>query len=123
MLRVNVGLELSKRLLNVSATQRPLRVQDAMEDMLGEGAESMSILLDNLEVLFEPSLKQDPLRLLKGLSRNRTVVASLNGIAGDGGLTYADTDHPEYRHYSAPELGGLIVLGTETELKSTETLS
>ena len=37
------------------------------------------ILLDNVEVLFDVSLKQDPLRLLQGLSRNKTVVAAWSG--------------------------------------------
>ncbi|MBU0482850.1 MAG: BREX-3 system P-loop-containing protein BrxF, partial [Proteobacteria bacterium] len=42
---------------------------------------------------------QDPLRLLQGLSRNKTVVASWNGAIIDGFLTYAEPAHPEYRRY------------------------
>ena len=34
------------------------------------------ILLDNIEVIFDVALKQDPLRLLQRLSRNKTVVAA-----------------------------------------------
>ena len=38
------------------------------------------VLVDNLELLFSPDLAQDPLRLLQGLARNRTVVASWPGV-------------------------------------------
>ena len=45
------------------------------------------ILLDNMEVIFDVGLKQDPLRLLQGLSRNKTVVAAWNGsIVEEQGL-------------------------------------
>ncbi|MEN6474686.1 MAG: BREX-3 system P-loop-containing protein BrxF, partial [Syntrophaceae bacterium] len=37
------------------------------------------VLLDNIEILFDVSLKQDPLRLLQGLSRNTTLVAAWSG--------------------------------------------
>ncbi len=68
------------------------------------------IVLDNLEILFDKDLKQDPLRLLQGLSRNRSVVASWNGIATGGKLTYAETGHSEYRNY---DLADLTVVGMD----------
>ena len=37
------------------------------------------MLLDHLEILFDPALEQDPLRLLQGVSRDRTVVAAWPG--------------------------------------------
>ena len=55
----------------------------------------------NIEILFDVSLKQDPLRLLQGLSRNKTVVAAWNGSIVDNSLTYAAPAHPEYRRYPA----------------------
>ncbi len=39
------------------------------------------------------------LRLLQGLSRNLTVVASWNGTFEKGKLTYAEPGHREYRSY------------------------
>ena len=57
------------------------------------------ILLDNIEVIFDISLQQDPLRLLQGLSRNKTVVAAWNGTIVEDSLTYAAPGHPEYRRY------------------------
>ena len=44
-------------------------------------------------------LKQDPLKLLQGISRNKTVVAAWNGTIVDDYFTYAAPGHPEYRRY------------------------
>ena len=62
------------------------------------------ILLDNIEILFDVALKQDPLRLLQGLSRNKTIIASWNGSIDKDSLTYAVPGHPEYRRYSSRDL-------------------
>jgi hypothetical protein len=61
------------------------------------------LVLDNLELLFDQDLMQDPLRLLQGLSRNRTLLASWNGTFSVGRLGYAEPGHPEYRAYDAPD--------------------
>ncbi|MCL4079017.1 BREX-3 system P-loop-containing protein BrxF [Coriobacteriia bacterium Es71-Z0120] len=50
------------------------------------------------------ALQQDPLRLLQGLPRNKTVVAAWNGTIVDGYLTYAGPSHPEYRRYPIRDL-------------------
>jgi hypothetical protein len=67
-------------------------------NVIGNGKNEM-ILLDNLEVIFDVELKQDPLRLLQGLSRNKTVVAAWNGTIVEDSLIYATPAHPEYRRY------------------------
>jgi hypothetical protein len=67
--------------------------------MLSESNEEV-VLLDNIEILFDPSLQQDPLRLLLNLSRNRTLVVSWNGQIKNNILSYAEPGHPEYRRYS-----------------------
>ena len=67
----------------------------------------MPVILDNLEILFDNALQQDPLRLLQSISRNRAVVASWNGIVNSGRLLYAETGHPEYRSYDS--IDALIV--------------
>ncbi len=99
---VNVNLELSKRMLELTHRDRSLRVQHLLSiiiDVIDE-----LVLLDNVELLFDINLKQDPLRLLKQLSRNKTVVVSWNGLLIDGFLTYAVPGHPEYRKYPVQDL-------------------
>ena len=108
---VNVNLEISRQLLSLTARQQALQLSRIMEDILRE-AETEVVLLDNIEILFEVSLKQDPLRLLQGLSRNRTIVASWNGEIKDKHLTYATPDHQEYHRYPSRDL---LVVTTQPE--------
>lgn len=99
---VNVNLALSARLIELSKRQRSLRLPGIL-DQIVDSAQS-PVLLDNLEILFDKDLKQDPLRLLQGISRNHTVLTSWNGIMNAGRLSYAETGHPEYRSYDAADV-------------------
>jgi hypothetical protein len=101
--RVNVGLELGEKLMDLPARQRPLHVGRMLEDIARE-VEERVIVLENIEILFEVSLKQEPLRLLQGLSRSRIVVAIWSGTLENGNLIYAVPGHPEYRSYPATDL-------------------
>jgi hypothetical protein len=92
---VNVNLELSKRMLELTRSQRSRQVERLLKDVIA-AAPGDVVLLDNLEILFDPALEVEPLRLLQVSSRNRTVVASWNGSYRDGTLTYAEPGHPEF---------------------------
>ena len=95
---VNVNLELSRRMLDLTERQRALQLPRLLSEIVG-GSSADVVLLDNVEVLFDVSLKQDPLRLLQGLSRNKTVVAAWSGAIDGEHVIYAAPDHPEYRRY------------------------
>jgi hypothetical protein len=99
---VNVNLELSKRMLVLTRTQRSRQVERLLKDVIAVVSGDV-VLLDNLELLFDPSLEVEPLRLLQVVSRNRTIVAAWNGRYRDGTLTYADPGHPEFVQYKHPE--------------------
>lgn len=102
---VNVGLHLAQRLHEVTVRQRSRRVQDLLEALVGSVDNGCDVvLLDNIEVLFDPGLQQDPLRLLQGASRSRTVVVAWPGTLRDGTLRYAAPPHREYREYPAHDL-------------------
>jgi hypothetical protein len=101
---VNLNQRVSELLLELTHRQRALRVPRLVGDVLGSTGADV-VLVDNLELLFSPDLAQDPLRLLQGLSRNLTVVASWPGAMVGTQLTYAEPSHPEYRRY--PELDTL----------------
>lgn len=100
---VNVNLELSRRMLDLTERQRALHLPRLLGEIVGEARGEM-VLLDNIEILFDVHLKQDPLRLLQALSRNKTVVAAWNGSIVDGHMIYAAPDHPEYRRYPIRDL-------------------
>ena len=102
---VNINLLLSERLLELTVRQRALRVARIVDDIVNE-KDAETIMLDNIEMLFHPELKQDPLRLLQSRSRNRTVVATWRGVLQGQSLkslTYASPDHPEFRRFDDPQ--------------------
>ncbi len=100
---LNVNLELSSRLLELSERQRGMAVPRLLDEALGSDPGGLW-LLDNCEILFDVSLKVDPLRLLQKLSRDRTLVVAWNGTVEDGYLTYAGPGHPEHRRYPTRDL-------------------
>ncbi len=95
---INVNLEISRLMLDLTQRQRALQLPRLLQEIVDQDAGEMS-LLDNTELLFDLGLKQDPFRLLQGLSRNKTVVASWNGAIIGGFLTYAEPAHPEFKRY------------------------
>ncbi len=99
VINLNLNLELSGELLDLTIKQRALRLPEILAGIIDKRADT--VILDNLEILFAHDLKQDPLRLLQGLSRNRIIVASWNGTFTGQKLIYAETGHPEYRNYDA----------------------
>jgi len=105
---VNLNLELSRRMLDLTERERALRLPDLLNEVVGKDAPL--VLLDNIEILFDAALKQDPLRLLQGASRNRTLVAAWNGTLEKGYLTYAAPEHPEHRRYSRDDRGDVVLV-------------
>ena len=99
---LNLNLGISRRMLDLTERQRTLQLAKVLEEVVG--TDESLVLLDNIEILFDVTLKQDPLRLLQGVSRNRTVVAAWNGTLEGGYLTYASPEHPEHQRYARRDL-------------------
>lgn len=103
MRRINVGEKLGEALLEVPANSRPLKVASLLEDLLDEVGDDR-VLLDHVEILFEESLKVEPLTLLKSVSRRRLIVVVWRGEIEAGNLVYGFPGHPEYRSYPARDV-------------------
>ena len=99
---ISLGSALGGRLLELSRRQRPLETARILESLVEEAGVD-PVILDNLEILFDPELQQDVLRLLQNLSRNRTIVAAWPGEYAAGVLTHADAGHPEFVRYTDPD--------------------
>jgi len=112
---VNVNLELSRQLLEVPRKKRPRQVERLVKELINT-AQQESIILDNLEILFDTALQLDPLRLLKAVSRNRTIVASWNGMIDGDSLSYAEPDHAEYQSYRNVDVQ-VVAVGTQASAK------
>jgi len=93
---INVGLMLSRQMLELTEKQRTIQAARLLEHLVADTGED-TVLLDNIEILFDTALKLNPLNMLRKISRDKTVVVSWNGMVEDGYLTYAVPDHPEYR--------------------------
>ncbi len=93
---LSLGLPLSRVLLDLLPHERPLAVEEQVVAMAGIG--SRGLALDHVEILFDPDLKTDPLRLFEVLARDRVVLAAWPGEYDGQRLTYAEPAHPE--HYS-----------------------
>lgn len=70
---VNVNLELSKKMLELTRIQRSRQVERLLRELIA-AAPGEVVLLDNLEILFDTSLEVEPLRLLQVSSRNRVIL-------------------------------------------------
>jgi hypothetical protein len=106
---LNLSLGMAEKMLQVSVHQRPAHAFEIALGLLREEA-SPVVCLDNIELLFEPSLQLDPLGLLQSLSKQRTLAVAWPGRIATGDaprLIHAERPHPEYCDYSAR---GLVLL-------------
>ena len=99
---LNLNLELSRRMLDLPERQRALQMTKLVQEVVDR--DELLVPLDNIEILFDVTLQQDPLRVLQGLSRSRTIVAAWNGTVENGYLSYATPEHPEHQRYPRREL-------------------
>jgi hypothetical protein len=91
----NVSLELSAKLMEVEPKRRALESDNMLKCLSGQ-AQGDGLFLDNLGVLFDPSLALKPLKLLRDLSKYYLLIVAWQGILKDGVLSYAAPDHFEY---------------------------
>ena len=96
---LNIGAELGRRLAGIPQRQRHLQVASILRELADSHAPGDLLLVDNIELLFDPALQLDPLDILKRHARSRGVVAVWPGALLDGRLTYAEMGHPERRDY------------------------
>ena len=97
-----VGECMAEVLLDRAVRSRAVAAPGILGDLLRD-TDAAGVCLDNIELLFEISLALDPLRLLQGLARDRTIIAAWPGTFVGNVLGYAADGHPEARRYSRPE--------------------
>lgn len=96
---LNVGIELSGRLLDVPLRRRGVRARTHFRELVDKAEEQSAVGvvgLDHIEVLFTPDLELDVFGLLRGESVNRTLVVSWCGRVENGRAVYAEPSHPEH---------------------------
>lgn len=89
------------------------RRADAVEPLLDElllSVDAGPVLLDRIQVLFEPSLQLDVLRCLKKLSKSRTIVVNWPGSCNGAALNFSAPGKPDYFYYSETDLSSVPVM-------------
>jgi len=104
---VNLGLELSEKLIEVPRQDRAKSAASLFADLLHE-RNTHVLLLNHIEILFDKTLSIEPLKLLQSSAKNLTLVVAWPGEKTASSLTYAVPSHPEYRYYKASDFGETI---------------
>lgn len=95
---INLSMALAGEMVDIPARKRASQILTLLNGIIRAHSEDV-VFLDNIEILFLPELKVDPLKALQLISRNKTIVAGWTGEFDGGRLTYANQGHPEFRRY------------------------
>jgi len=101
--RLSVGRELSPVLLSERPQRRSRAVRQWMKTQL-RAISPGPVLCTDIDLLFEPTLKLDPLRLMRDASRATRLVVTWPGSYLDNVLAYAVPGHSHYRTWRKPEV-------------------
>lgn len=105
---VNLSKELARKLVSLSIRERVRRLE-AEVDKIAHDCGS-SVWLSKLDLLFEPALDNDPMRLLKGIAKSKTVVAIWPGEITETSVVYSKPGKPDYKTYPLKELNDIQVI-------------
>jgi len=111
---INLSLILSQRLLSLTRRQRALKAEEIAIEIIDEHIQS-GLCLDDTELLFDSTLRLNPLTFLQDISRNRLIVASWNGTLSGGELRFGYTGHPGF--FSQHVSGYPVILVAEDKLQ------
>jgi hypothetical protein len=97
----NLGAALGRRLIGLSHRQRQFQAAQVLHELIAQYTPGDLLLIDNIELLFDASLRLNPLDLLKRQANFKKVIGIWPGYLHDGRLVYAEINHPEYQDYAA----------------------
>jgi len=100
---VPIGPSVAAALLATPTSERPGAAERACRALL-EAARPGPVVCTDIDLLFEPSLRLDPLAVLREASRVTALVVAWPGTFGDGRLAYAVPEHAHYRIWRNPEV-------------------
>lgn len=113
--KLNLGIELTKRLLELDAKEVPHQAESLLNEVLTLTA-SPKVAVDNTELLFEPMLAMRPLEALKVAAQAKLLIVAWNGSLADKTLTFAFPGHPAHRSYKLSLHPEVMVIPTEVRI-------
>ncbi|TCN74254.1 hypothetical protein EDB60_101127 [Vibrio crassostreae] len=105
---VNLSKELARKLVSLSIRDRVRRLEGEVERVANDCGSSA--WLTKLDVLFEPTLENDPMRLLKSIAKSQAVVAIWPGEITETSVVYSKPGKPDYKTYPLKELNDIQVI-------------
>lgn len=115
---INLSLKMSEKLLSLTRRQRRLKAEEIARDVIDEQS-GHNICLDNTELLFDSSLRLNPLGFLQDISRNRLVVSSWNGTYDGKHLSFGYRGHPDF-FQQAPSGYPVLSVSGQAGLRETK---
>ena len=98
--RINLNLELGKRLNEVPEKRRAIKAPSFLDEIIDASPEGEKpLIFDNIELLFSPELELESLALLEDAGRRATLIVSWPGTIIGGSLSYAEPGYKEYKTY------------------------
>ena len=104
---IEVGKSMSEALIEIPVPLRTASVEDSFAQSLVHSAGNVACL-DHLEVLFEPSLRINPVALIQRASRYTLLAASWPGTVEGGRLTFGPPGHPAHTEIPERDLESVI---------------
>ena len=111
---ISVGGELSAYLVISSVIDQSRASRQWLEDELRKKTPG-PVICQDIDLLFHPSLKLDPLILFRQISRYTKLIVLWPGSYKDGVLSYAVPEHKHYRFWK--NLEGIDIMGVNDALQ------
>ena len=100
---LNIGQGLSEVLIKEVIRDYSPQSEKWVKSRISEVPSPM-ICCTNIDLLFEPLLKLDPLVLFRQISRNKRLIVIWPGSFDNEILTYATPEHKHFRSWSKPDV-------------------
>jgi len=95
---LSIGEILSKELLKFDKSNRNLVVETTLKQILAE-IDKQELIINNIDILFNPAYKLDVIKLFIQLSRNKKIIVQWPGKLDSQYLIYSTPEYEDYRRY------------------------
>jgi len=94
---IDLSNALSHEMVDLDSAQRAQELPRLLAEVVN-GAAGDAVILDSPELIFHPSIKEDPLKMLRTLSHSRTLVVAWSGAIEGDELTHTRWDQTDHRY-------------------------
>ncbi len=111
---VNLSLVLSRYLSDNPNGEGGLTAARGV-NLLGDASRTGSMILDNIEIVFQPELRLSPLHWFRQIARDLPLVVVWPGVVIQGEFSYSMPNRPDYFYSREPSL---VVVNLDAEFVS-----